>query len=99
MTNATIEQDEDSGQFEACCWGSHPDAGNDDFWNSYPFATVEEATKFAQDGVTDISTMWIEVARNTGEVTEEGWVVLERVSLHRNPGYRKETVGDDWLEE
>ncbi len=95
---ARIHQDCDAGPFEAVYWGSHPDADNDDCWTSYKFPTAEAATQFAESADCR-DTMWIEVTRDTGEVTPEGWIVLERLSLHRNPNYREEKDSNDWLEE
>jgi hypothetical protein len=84
-------------------WGSHPDAGNDDWWTCTDCATLAEAEAAFSAPVTgpdapDVA--YVELVRYEGATMAES--VMARLRLRRNPGFqpgRADADDGEWQRE
>lgn len=84
--------------FVVSYFGSHPDDGNDDCWEGWDFATLEEAEAAFAAAVPE-DTAYVELARYTGR-TIDGAREIDTVKVRRNPDYRPSALDDDdWRRE
>jgi len=88
--------------FSVCLWGSHPDAGNDDFWSSVSFPTLDAALasvehpdrfQFPLHCPSNIVAFFQVVTEDANEN------ICEIHKVVANPGFKPDQDDDSWHRE
>jgi hypothetical protein len=77
-------------RYQINTWGSHPDAGNDDWWTSVNAGdTIEEARAFFSTYRGRAFDSHLELVEIVGDE------VMERIAIRNNPAFVECDEGDD----